>query len=69
MNSSYGRKYGQDVGVMPFALNNQLTSLEVYSQVGSDEPFGLTKVNDLYSFEEVSERQRQPPPTQGGPDG
>jgi hypothetical protein len=43
---------GQDVGVMLFALGNQLSSLEVYSQAGSDKPFGLPKVCDLYSSEE-----------------
>jgi hypothetical protein len=56
---------GQDVGVMLFALHNQLSSLEVYSQAGSDKPFGLPKVTDLYSFDEVSDRQKQPPSSQG----
>ena len=56
---------GQDVGVMLFALHNQLSSLEVYSQAGSDKSFGLPKVTDLYSFDEVSDRQKQPPSSQG----
>lgn len=47
---------GQDVGVMLFAINDQLSSLEVYSQAGSDKPFGLPKVSDLYSFEESTEQ-------------
>lgn len=47
-----GTVAGQDVGVMLFALNDQLSSLEVYSQAGSDKPFGLPKVSDLYSFED-----------------
>jgi hypothetical protein len=47
---------GQDIGEMLFALGNQLSSLEVYSQAGSDKPFGLPKVRDLYSFEESSAR-------------
>lgn len=47
---------GQEVGVMLFALGKQLSSLEVYSPAGSEKPFGLPRVSDLYSFEKSSKR-------------
>ena len=47
---------GQEVGVMLFALGKQLSSLEVYSPAGTDKPFGLPKLSDLYSFEDLSKR-------------
>jgi hypothetical protein len=47
---------GQEVGVMLFALGRQLSSLEVYSLAGSDKPFKLPKISDLYAYEDSSKR-------------
>jgi hypothetical protein len=38
---------GEDVGVMLFETNGNLSSLEVYSCAGSDQPFGLPKIDTL----------------------
>jgi hypothetical protein len=38
---------GQEVGVMLFETEGQLSSLEVYSCAGSDLPFGLPKIDTL----------------------
>lgn len=39
-----------DVGVMLFEIAGHLSSLEVYSQAGSDKPFGLPKIDSLHSY-------------------
>jgi hypothetical protein len=48
---------GEDVGVMLFELNGRLSTLEVYSCAGADKPFGLPKLEDLYTFEDASKRK------------
>jgi hypothetical protein len=50
---------GEDVGVILFQRGGRLSSLEVYSQAGTDKPFGLPELETLYSYEELPERQRQ----------
>lgn len=49
---------GEDVGVILFQRGGRLSSLEVYSQAGTDKPFGLPEIETLYSWEELPERQR-----------
>ena len=46
----------QTVGVMLFACNGNLSMLEVYSIAGSDEPFALPKIEDLYVWGELEKR-------------
>jgi hypothetical protein len=48
---------GQDVGVILFQREGRLSSLEVYSQAGTDKPFGLPEIEALYPWEELSQRQ------------
>ena len=50
---------GEDVGVILFQTGGRLSSLEVYSQGGTDKPFGLPEVDTIYSYEELPERQRK----------
>lgn len=50
---------GEDVGVILFQREGRLSSLEVYSQAGTDKPFGLPDVDTIYSYEELPERQRK----------
>jgi hypothetical protein len=50
---------GEDVGVILFQRGGRLSSLEVYSQAGTDKPFGLPELETIYSYEEVPERQRK----------
>jgi hypothetical protein len=57
ISDQLGTADGQDVGVILFELNGLLSSLEVYSQAGTDQPFGLPKVENLYTFEDASNRQ------------
>jgi hypothetical protein len=45
---------GQEVGVMLFQVDGKLSTLEVYSFAGSDKPFGLPKIEDLYRWEDLS---------------
>jgi hypothetical protein len=45
---------GMEVGVILCDRNGVLTSLEVYSFVGSDKPFGLPKIATFQSFKEQS---------------
>ena len=46
---------GQHVGVMLFATETQLSMLEVYSLAGTDKPFGLPKLSDLFPWEQLRE--------------
>jgi hypothetical protein len=46
----------QDVGVLLFECRGRLSTLEVYSCAGSDKPFGLPKIEDIYIWEESSTR-------------
>jgi hypothetical protein len=48
---------GQDVGAMLFQTEGILSSLEVYSCAGTDQPFDLPKIEALYSWEELSRRR------------
>jgi hypothetical protein len=57
ISDQLGTVDGEDVGVMLFELNGRLSSLEVYSCAGADKPFGLPKLEDLYTFEDASKRQ------------
>jgi hypothetical protein len=50
---------GEGVGVILFQRGGRLSSLEVYSQAGTDKPFGLPELETIYSYEELSERQRK----------
>jgi hypothetical protein len=49
---------GEDVGLILFQRGGRLSSLEVYSLAGTDKPFGLPELETIYSWEELSERQR-----------
>lgn len=40
---------GEDFGVMLFQRGGRLSSLEVYSQAGTEKSFGLPAIKDLYS--------------------
>jgi hypothetical protein len=48
---------GQDVRVILFQREGRLSRLEVYSQAGTDKPFGLPEIEALYAWEELSQRQ------------
>lgn len=48
---------GKDVGIILFQRGGRLSSLEVYSQAGNSEPFGLPAVETIYSYEELASRQ------------
>jgi hypothetical protein len=54
---------GEDVGIILFQRGGHLSSLEVYSQAGTDKLFGLPEIETIYSYEELAERQkkREPP--------
>jgi hypothetical protein len=58
-----GTVEGQDVGVMLFANEGRLYSLEVYSYAGSDQPFGLPKIESLYSWEDLEKRRQASSPS------
>jgi hypothetical protein len=60
ISDQLGTVDGEDVGVMLFELNGRLSSLEVYSCAGADKPFGLPKLEDLYTYQEASNRQARP---------
>jgi hypothetical protein len=53
---------GEGVGVILFQRGGRLSSLEVYSQAGTDKPFGLPKTETIYPYEELSERQKKQNP-------
>ncbi len=53
---------GQEVGIMLFQNGGRLSSLEVYSAAGTDKPFGLPAIENLYSWEELSKRRATPNP-------
>jgi hypothetical protein len=40
----------QEVGVLLFECRGRLSTLEVYSFAGSDKPFGLPKIEDIYPY-------------------
>jgi hypothetical protein len=44
---------GELFGVMLFALHDKLSTLEVYSQTGNVESFGLPAVEELFPWEEL----------------
>ena len=48
---------GEDVGIILFQKEGRLSSLEVYSQAGTDKVFGLPEIETIYSYEELAERQ------------
>lgn len=50
---------GGDVGIILFQRGGRLSSLEVYSQAGTDKPFGLPEIETIYSYEELAERQKK----------
>jgi hypothetical protein len=50
---------GEDVGVILFQRGGRLSSLEVYSQGGTDKPFGLPEIETIYSYEELAERNKK----------
>ncbi|MGA8773753.1 MAG: hypothetical protein WBQ00_01430 [Terriglobales bacterium] len=50
---------GEDVGIILFQRGGRLSSLEVYSQAGTDKRFGLPEIETIYSYEELAERQRK----------
>lgn len=41
---------GMEVGVMLFETNGHLSSLEVYSCPGTDQPFGLPEVASIHPY-------------------
>ena len=48
-----------DVGIILFQRGGgRLSSLEVYSQAGTEKPFGLPEIESIYSYEELAERQK-----------
>jgi hypothetical protein len=47
------------VGIILFQRGGRLSSLEVYSQAGSDKPFGLPEIETIYSYEELAEHQKK----------
>jgi hypothetical protein len=46
-----GEVEGMGVGVMLFAAESHITSLEVYSFAGHDEPFGLPTIESLRALD------------------
>ncbi|HUO16433.1 MAG TPA: hypothetical protein VMX38_15715 [Verrucomicrobiae bacterium] len=50
---------GEDVGIILFQRGGRLSSLEVYSQAGTDKPFGLPEIETIYSYQELAKRQKQ----------
>jgi hypothetical protein len=50
---------GADVGIILFQRGGRLSSLEVYSQAGTDKPFGLPEIDTIYSYEKLAERQKK----------
>jgi hypothetical protein len=51
---------GKDVGVMLFEVGGRLSSLEVYSCAGTDQPFGLPEIESLFPWEKLSEHRQNP---------
>jgi hypothetical protein len=50
----------QEVGIMLFARDGYLSSLEVYSCAGTDKPFGLPEVESLYSYDDAAQHRPKP---------
>jgi len=50
---------GEEVGIILFQRGGRLSSLEVYSQAGTNKPFGLPEIETIYSYEELAERQKK----------
>ena len=48
---------------MLFHSDGRLSSLEVYSMAGVDNPYGLPEINTIYPWEELSKRQANPTST------
>jgi hypothetical protein len=53
---------GEEVGIMLFQSGGRLSSLEVHSAAGTDKPFELPAIENLYSWEELSKRRANPYP-------
>lgn len=53
---------GEGVGIILFQRGGRLSSLEVYSQAGTDRLFGLPEIETIYSYEELAERQKKSNP-------
>lgn len=49
----FGTVDAHPVGVMLFQRGGYLSSLEVYSCEGTDQPFGLPKIDTLYPLEDT----------------
>ncbi|UWZ84221.1 hypothetical protein [Occallatibacter riparius] len=47
---------GDLVGVMLFQTDGRLSSMEVYSCAGTDEPFGLPAIDSLFPYEDAPDR-------------
>jgi hypothetical protein len=54
---------GQDFGIILFQRGGRLSSLELYSQAGSENPFGLPEIETIYSYEELARRQAKQNPS------
>jgi hypothetical protein len=50
---------GEDCRHHSLPKSGHLSSLEVYSQAGTDKSFGLPEIETIYSYEELAERQRK----------
>jgi hypothetical protein len=50
---------GEDFGIILFQREGRLSSLEVYSQTGTNKPFGLPEIDTIYSYDELAEHQRK----------
>jgi hypothetical protein len=50
---------GEMFGVMLFANEEMLSTLEVYSQTGDVRSFGLPTIEELFVWEELSKRSQQ----------
>ena len=50
---------GENFGIILFQREGRLSSLEVYSQTGTNKPFGLPEIDTIYSYDELAERQRK----------
>lgn len=50
----------KSVGVMLFETDGKITSMEVYSMAGNDEPFGLPSIESLYGWEDLRNHTIKP---------
>src|ERR1700756_4857930 len=48
ISDNLGEADGMSVGLMVFATNGQLFMLDTYSLAGTDKPFGLPAIQDLF---------------------